>query len=88
MKIRFLKSKRLADNMKGCKKVCVFGATLGTECDRLLRTYASTDITRATVLQACLASKIEEVCDGIEDELKAGNDSFADDILPAILTLI
>ena len=23
------------------------------------------------VLQACLASKIEEVCDGIEDELKA-----------------
>ena len=55
------KSKRLANNMKGCKRVCIFGATLGTECDRLLRTYASTDITRATVLQACLASKIEEV---------------------------
>ena len=43
----------------------------GTECDRLLRTYTSNDITRTMVLQACLASKIEEVCDGIEDELKA-----------------
>ncbi|MGN0522189.1 MAG: vitamin B12 dependent-methionine synthase activation domain-containing protein [Eubacterium sp.] len=64
-------SKRLAQNLNGCKKVCVFGATLGTECDRLLRTYASVNISRATVLQACLASKIEEVCDGIEDELKA-----------------
>ena len=38
---------------------------------RLLRTYTSNDITRTMVLQACLASKIEEVCDGIEDELKA-----------------
>lgn len=65
------KSKRLAENMKGCKKVCLFGATLGTECDRLLRTYTSNDITRTMVLQACLASKIEEVCDDIEDELKA-----------------
>ena len=34
------KSKRLAENMKGCKKVCLFGATLGTECDRLLRKRA------------------------------------------------
>lgn len=63
-------SKRLADNMKGCKRVCLFGATLGTECDRLLRTYSSNDIARAMVLQACLASKIEEVCDALEDELK------------------
>lgn len=65
------KSKRLADNLKGCSKVCVFGATLGTECDRLLRTYSVTDITRAMVLQACLASKIEEVCDALEDKLKS-----------------
>lgn len=64
------KSKRLADNLKGCKKICVFGATLGTECDRLLRTYGATDIARAMVLQACLASKIEEVCDSLEDKLR------------------
>lgn len=64
-------SKRLADTIRGCKKVCIFGATLGTECDRLLRTYSATDVTRAMVLQACLASKIEEVCDSLEDALKA-----------------
>lgn len=65
------KSERLAENLKGCKRVCIFGATLGTECDRLLRTYASNDITRSVVLQACLASKIEEVCDSLEDSLKS-----------------
>ena len=65
------KSTRLAENLKGCSRVCVFGATLGTECDRLLRTYSSTDITKTAVLQACLASKIEEVCDSLEDKLRA-----------------
>ncbi|MGN1123897.1 MAG: vitamin B12 dependent-methionine synthase activation domain-containing protein [Eubacterium sp.] len=64
-------SKRLAQNLNGCERVCIFGATLGTECDRLLRTYAPTDITKTAVLQACLASKIEEVCDSLEDKLKA-----------------
>ena len=64
-------SKRLAENLKNCKKVVIFGATLGTECDRLLRTYSTIDMTRATVLQACLASKIEEVCDSLEDELRS-----------------
>ena len=66
-----LKSKRLVDTVKGCSQVCIFGATLGTECDRLLRTYSVTDISKSAVLQACLASKIEEVCDGLEDTLKA-----------------
>ena len=65
------KSERLADNLKGCSRVCIFGATLGTECDRLLRTYSNKDITRTMVLQACLASKIEEICDALEDTLKA-----------------
>ena len=49
----------------------MISATLGTECDRLLRTYSSTDITKTAVLQACLASKIEEVCDSLEDKLRA-----------------
>lgn len=64
------KSRRLADTLRGCNKVCIFGATLGTECDRLLRTYSASNISKSVVLQACLASKIEEVCDGLEDILK------------------
>lgn len=65
------KSTRLADNLKGCTRVCIFGATLGIESDRLLRTYSTNDITRTMVLQACLASKIEEVCDALEEKLRA-----------------
>ena len=65
------RSERLAQTVAGCNRVCLFGATLGTECDRLLRTYSPTDLTRAMVLQACLSSKIEEVCDSLEDKLKA-----------------
>ena len=52
-------------------RVCIFGATLGFECDRLLRTYSVDGIARGAVMQAVLASKIEEVCDGIEDRLRA-----------------
>ena len=35
-----LKSRRLAQTIAGCDRVCIFGATLGFECDRLLRTYS------------------------------------------------
>lgn len=66
-----LKSKRLAQTIAGCSRVCIFGATLGFECDRLLRTYSVDGIAKGAVMQAVLASKIEEVCDSIEDELKA-----------------
>lgn len=64
-------SRRLAQTLAGCNAVCVFGATLGTESDRLLRTYAGQSIARATVLQAVLAAKIEEVCDDLETGLRA-----------------
>lgn len=63
-------SRRLAQCLIGCNKVCVFAATLGTECDRLIRTYTSISIARSAVLQAVLASKIEEVCDALEETLK------------------
>lgn len=65
------KSVRLAQNMKGCKRVVVFGATLGTECDRLIKIASATDIALAMALQATAASKIEEVCDSLEESIKA-----------------
>lgn len=66
-----LKSRRLAQTIAGCDRVCIFGATLGFECDRLLRTCSVDGIARGAVMQAVLASKIEEVCDGIENRLRA-----------------
>lgn len=65
------KSKRLAENMQGCKRVVVFGATLGTQCDRLIKTAAATDLAMAMTLQAAAAQKIEEVCNNLEEEIKS-----------------
>lgn len=63
-------SKRLAQNMHGCKRVVVFGATLGVECDRLIKIASATNVAMAIALQATAASKIEEVCDSLEDTIK------------------
>lgn len=63
-------SARLAKNLAGSKRVVVFGATLGTECDRLIKIASATDIALAMALQAAAASKIEEVCDSLEETIK------------------
>lgn len=63
-------STRLAQNLKGCKRVVVFGATLGVECDRLLKVNIATDVAKAMALQAAMADKIEQVCDELEEEIK------------------
>ena len=47
----------------------MFGATLGTAIDRLIRVYSSTDTAMAIALQAASASKIEEVCDSLEKQI-------------------
>lgn len=65
----FFRSKRLADNMAGCSKVVVFGATLGTGIDRIIKANTATDIAMAMALQAAAASKIEEVCDNLEQQI-------------------
>lgn len=64
------KSVRLAENLCGCKRVAVMAATLGTEGDRLLRTYAN-ESAELAVMQAVLASKIEEVCDDLQSRIEA-----------------
>lgn len=63
------KSARLAENLRGCGRVAVLGATLGTEADRLLRQY-SAQSARLAIMQAVLAAKIEEVCDSLQAEIE------------------
>lgn len=63
------RSARLAENLKGCKKVAVLAATVGTEGDRLLRTYAN-EGAKLVIMQAVLASKIEEVCDEVQNRIE------------------
>lgn len=66
------KSIRLAENLRGCRRVAVMAATLGTEGDRLLRTYAA-EGARLVIMQAVLASKIEEICDGVQQSIETEN---------------
>lgn len=66
------KSRRLAQNLKGCTRVAVLGATVGTEGDRLLRKY-SAEGAKLVIMQAVLASKIEEVCDAVQDNIEKEN---------------
>lgn len=65
------KSLRLAENLCGCKRAVVFGATLGYAVDRLINAAAATDVALAMAYQAAAAAKIEEVCDLLEEEIKA-----------------
>lgn len=70
--IRF-ESTRLADNLRGCKRVAVFAATLGTGADRLLRSAGATSTAEVMVYQAVFAAMVEEVCDNLEENIKAAH---------------
>lgn len=67
------KSSRLAQNLNGCKKTVVFAATLGTEADTLLRKAQAEGTADVMVCQGVLAARIEEVCDSLEEEIKASH---------------
>ena len=64
-----IKSTSLQKNLKGCRRVILFGATMGIRVDRKIRTYEITDMAKAVVMQACAAAKLEEYCDEVLDKI-------------------
>lgn len=62
-------SKNLAKNLTGCDRIVLFGATLGTEVDQLIRRYSLTDMAKAVVAQACAAAELEEYCDSCQKQI-------------------
>ncbi|MGN1333724.1 MAG: vitamin B12 dependent-methionine synthase activation domain-containing protein [Anaerovoracaceae bacterium] len=62
-------SKSLDRVMSGCSRMLVFGATLGTEADMLIKRAAAENIAMAVVMQAAAAAYIEEYCDMVQTEL-------------------
>lgn len=65
----YIKSKDLQKNLRGCRQVVLFGATIGTVVDRRLRSLEVTDMARAVVFQACAATYLEEYCDLVQEEI-------------------
>lgn len=70
-------SKNLSKNLTGCEKIVLFGATLGTGVDMLIKKYSKLDMSYAVIIQAAAATVIEEYCDicqkEIENKLAAEN---------------
>lgn len=56
-------SKSLAKNLKGCHKAIIFAATVGIGIDRLIAKYSRISPSRALMLQAIGAERIEALCD-------------------------
>ena len=57
------RSRALAKNLDGVSRVIIFAATVGVKMDRLITKYSSTSPSRALMLQAIGAERIEGVCD-------------------------
>ena len=58
-----VRSKALEKNLDGCQQCIVFCATVGVEIDRLIAKYSVLSPTKALLLQALGAERIESLCD-------------------------
>ncbi|MBR6552926.1 MAG: Vitamin B12 dependent methionine synthase activation subunit [Clostridia bacterium] len=63
-------SEKLAINLNNCENTIVFGATLGTEIDRLIMKYGKLSPTKALFFQAIGATQIETLCDCFIEDIK------------------
>ncbi len=59
----------LAKCLAGCKKVIVFGATVGLQLDRLILRYGKIEPSVSVCLQAIGAERIEALCDAFCTEM-------------------
>lgn len=66
-----LKSKHLAQNLEGCSNVILFAATVGIQIDRLIAKYGRMSPSKALMMQAIGAERIEALCDAFCEELAA-----------------
>ena len=64
-----VKSKSLGRNLKGCKQIVLFGATLGIAVDQLMTRKTIRDMAQAVVMQACAAALLEEYCDECQEKI-------------------
>ncbi len=71
-------SKSLAKNLSACRSAIIFAATLGSAFDRLLMKMSAVNPSKAFMLQAIGAERIEALCDMFckqikEEEEERGN---------------
>lgn len=64
-----ISSKKLAVNLRDCSSVILFAATVGIELDRLIAKYGRLSPSRALMLQAIGAERIEALCDAFCEDI-------------------
>lgn len=65
-----VRSVSLFNRLKGYSRAIVFSATVGINIDRLIFKYGKLSPSRAVVLQAIGAERIEALCDAFCDDIK------------------
>lgn len=63
-----LRSLKLAENLRGCERVILFAATVGHGIDRLIAKYGRISPSKALMLNAIGAERIEALCDAFCDD--------------------
>lgn len=58
------------DLLRDCSQVILFGATLGSEIERLLRRAQVQNMADAVMLDCCASAAIENVCDNLCEDLQ------------------
>lgn len=66
-----MQSEKLAVNLKDCKTAILFAATVGIEIDRLIAKYGRLSPSKALMLQAIGAERIEALCDTFCSDMAA-----------------
>ena len=65
-----IRSKDLSKNLADCEKAVIFAATVGIGIDRLITKYSRLSPSRALMLQAIGAERIEALCDRFYKDIK------------------
>ncbi|MBQ7291479.1 MAG: Vitamin B12 dependent methionine synthase activation subunit [Clostridia bacterium] len=66
------KSVHLGKNLSGCESVLLFAATIGLGIDRLISRYSKISPTKALILQAVGAERIESLCEVFACDVQKG----------------
>lgn len=64
-------SRDLRKNLSGCRRAAAFAATVGLGMDRLIAKYSRIAPSKAVIMQAIGAERIESLCDAFEQSLRA-----------------
>ena len=66
-----LKGNDIYNLLKECDRCILMAVTIGNNVERRTRFYEKVDLTKGLIFDACATTCVEEVCDLLEEEIKA-----------------